>query len=514
MSNITDNRLYQDIVRKHKQIYWIGLVLAISTCMLFNMSLTNDVWFMISHARHMLADGFYPGTDVLSLHENFDFVYQKWAMCFLSYFVYENFGRAGLYAGCYVLYGLFNASLYVLLNKLNPKSLFCNLPLVLLVSLCSATYMNFRPHVIAGILIIWEIYVLEQYVSCHMKTFWFYVQMFVISLVLMWFHSTMWYMVLIPVLPYLFDGMIHLSRVTAATHSRLPLVLSFPAMIFAACLQPNGLYQFKYMYVCLTAAGEKYSHIDELAPFYETKLYVVGMIAMLIFGLVVVWHNKRVLLRSLYWVFGAVLMSVVSGRLMFYGFIFMAVAYASDMREYWVRGDYKHPTNHMLYECIYTTAFTLVVLLLSFDICSDYFKPEHIGTYEGIYDGLYIIETMNDNLDMDGLRLFTTSEVGSYSTIYGAKPYYDCRAEVYDKALNHQSDVIVEFVDVCHDMADGAFSVEDAKAFQEKYDFDYWILSKDILRAGPVLEEAGAVCNHPAGDDKHAVYSFKHTDRF
>ena len=153
-------------------------------------------------------------------------------------------------------------------------------------------------------------------------------------------------------------------------------------------------------------------------------------------------------------------------------------------------------------------------IVVSFDSAHDYFTPEHLFTYEGIYDGLYVIESMDDAMDMTDLKLFTTAEVGSYCTIYGAKPYYDCRAEVYDIALNEKSDVLTEFVAICHDMKNGIFTVDDAMMLQEKYDFDYWILSKDILQAGSVLEDAGAVCNHPAGSDKHAVYSFKHDNTF
>lgn len=509
-----ENTLYQFFMKHHKHIYWIGLVISILTCLCFDMALTNDVWFMISHAHHMIDSGFYPGTDVLSMHTDFVFVYQKWAMCFLSYGVYQLFGRAGLYAGCYVLYAMFNASVYWLLNKLNPKALFCNIPVVIGISFACMTYMNFRPHVVAGILIIYEIYVLETYAAGKMSNIRLNISMFVISLLFMWFHSTMWYVCLIPIVSYLFDGILNNKFIQSNKYDKLPIFGSIVLACIAACAQPNGLYQFKYMLICISATGDKYSHIDELMPFYEVPLHVMIFAVIIVISSIVLYHNKRLSLRSFYWFIGSVILCFISDRLMFYAMIFFAVALVSDIHAYWTRSSYKNCTNRLLYEAACVAGISIMALMISFNTVCDYFKPTHIALYEGYYDGLYIIDEMDDAIDIRDLKLFTTSEVGSYCTIYGAKPYYDCRAEVYDIALNQSSDVLSEFPVVCTAMSRDEFTVQDVLDFQEKYDFDYWILHKELRPSEHVFLEAGAVCSHSAGEDGYAVYSFKHDTIF
>ena len=66
--------------------------------------------------------------------------------------------------------------------------------------------LRFRPHVIAGIIFIYMFYVLEQYANGLITADWkFYFRFIIASIILMWFHSTMWIMFIVVFLPYIFN---------------------------------------------------------------------------------------------------------------------------------------------------------------------------------------------------------------------------------------------------------------------------------------------------------------------
>ena len=230
-----------------KTIYFI---LAIAISMLFGFSrfgfITYDHFFMIAHAKDMLANGLYRNTDIFTVHEGFYFLYQKWAMCFLVYLLYQIGGFQLIdFAGTVVL-AVLCILIFGIMYRYNSKYPSLNLVIGSLFMFEVMPGQTLRPHVISLFVIIMEIYELERYRKGNIQTGWHLLLFLAIcSLVTMWFHSTMWILCILTVLPYIFCR-------ERENCSRKAIVLGIIIMCLMSLLQPNFLEQYHYMWVCMT----------------------------------------------------------------------------------------------------------------------------------------------------------------------------------------------------------------------------------------------------------------------
>jgi hypothetical protein len=130
------------------------------------------------------------------------------------------------------------------------------------------------------------------------------------------------------------------------------------------------------------------------------------------------------------------------------------------------------------------------------------------------------VDILVDNVDnIDDLNIYCESDVGSYLIANGGHPYIDCRAEVYDIALNNNKDILYEYHLLLWGIYKGELinDVTIVNKFQADYDFDYYIITEtnssnnnthylyDIIRDT-------AYCNYK--NDYFGIYSYKHALNF
>lgn len=478
-----------------------------------------DNLYMYAHAKDMLSNGLIRNTDIFSMHAGFAFSYQKWAVCLLTYVIVHNFGWYGLTIATYILIFVLLSTLFLFGIQHNKQHMLFNTVLIMAAAFCMQANgtLRFRPHVFAGIVLVYLLYLLESYAQGKMCADWkFYSKCVFASIALMWFHSTMWIIYVIVFLPYICNFKFTWFPCHEVSYKMKPLWISMLLMFIAGIFNPNGVRQYAYMYSCLAATGSSYSHVDELQPIPFTAYETVLLVGVLLLILIIynVYKGGKIYMPSVYLIFGSLIMPLVSWRLVFYSMLFMAVAGMMQTSRF------TNDMNLRPFVLRVATGSLVLVIVLAGSISKLQYAsiPKdalYCGTLEHEINAAIDLLSTRD----EGATVFnTTAHVGSYCIYKGFKPYTDCRAEVYDININHSKDVLLELHDFWDDvyydvpLCDGGILFVEAD-----YHPDYYVLTKysdgdmNIKRA---LDIAGA--NLLYGDDESPVwiYSFQDTEKF
>lgn len=478
-----------------------------------------DNLYMYAHAKDMLANGLVRTIDIFSMHENLSFSYQKWAACILTYFIVHNFGWNGLTIATYILIFALLFGLYLFGRKFNGNHMLFNTAMIMSCAflLEANGTLRFRPHVIAGIIFIYMFYILEQYVNGLITADWkFYLRFIIASVILMWFHSTMWIMFIVVFLPYVFNFS-RISHIFSQREYKMkPLLISMVLMFVAGVFNPNGLKQYQYMWACLRASGSTYSHVDELQPMPLPAYLPVLAIGLLIFVFMVyslyVYHIP-IYMPSVYLVAGSLIMPLISWRLVFYSALFITIACMTQTAKH----SYKNLGLGNMIMPLFIFFLSLCIVLVGFSLKSFYNnipdKSLWCGTRESeINDTIDLLSDRSPNATVFNV----TAHVGSYSIYKGLRPYMDCRAEVYDINVNKCIDVLSEI----HDFSDNMFhdvQLDEGGILlvNDTYNPDYYVLTRYSdadMNIKAALDNTEAFCLY-AGENVW-IYSFEDSEKF
>lgn len=476
-----------------------------------------DNLYMYAHGEDMLANGFVRTTDIFSMHEGFAFLYQKWAACLLTYGIVRFFGWQGLTVATYCLIFLLLSCLYFFGKKYNPSyGMINSIAVMTCAYLMEANgTLRFRPHVMAGVVFIYLFLFIEKYARGEVRAdLFFYLRFMAASVVLMWFHSTMWILYLVVFLPYVMDFAWYGKRFprlfAAAPYGKGPLWAAMALMFAVGACNPNGLRQYGYMLACLKATGEKYAHVDELQsipfPAYLV-VFVTGCLLLAWMGHLTWVKRVQIHMPCLYLVCGSLLLPLVSWRLVFYSALFFAVACILQTGQ---AGGQEPVTDPRAIPAVFGILCMVILMaggLSRLSVASSTKEALACGTK---------IQDINDAVDlvagMDGSATVftTTAHAGSYSIYRKLRPYMDCRAEVYDDAINKTSDILSQI----HGLSSGTYKgmpLADGglEQLQQDYRPDYYVLTRysDADRnMKDALEKTDAVCLY----DSHDVWVYRY----
>lgn len=499
---------------------FLFVVATIVPLFLWNRLQGVDNLYMYAHAEDMLQNGFHRTIDIFSMHENFAFSYQKWAACILTYVIVKWFGWQGLTVATYVLIFLLLTGLYLFGTKFNSSHKMLNA-----ISVMTCAYLleangtlRFRPHMMAGLVFIYLFYVIERYARFELKPdIKFYLRFIIASVVLMWFHSTMWIMYIVVFLPYVMNFPAYhkwFSKLfSPKTYQVKPLLKAMLLMFLAGILNPNGIKQYAYMFACMKATGYKYSHVDELQsmPFsvYLTLLTVCGLLLFLFLYMMTTYHI-RFYVPCIYLVVGSMIMPLLSWRLIFYSALFLTVACMLQTGQIFQKDlglkPFVMPMMLVLMVMLILAAGGISRLFLS----SASKTALACGTKsQEINDAVDFVADLNDQATI----FTTTAHVGSYGIYRHLKPYMDCRAEVYDIDINHQSDILLEI----HELSDNYYQnlqldFGGIELLQDTYHPNYYVLTKYSdadLNIKKALDKLSVPCVFGNDDSEVWVYEYK-----
>ena len=495
--------------REYLKIGVLFIIAVVLPLFMWNGLQGVDNLYMYAHAKDMLENGLVRHYDIFSMHHDFSFSYQKWAACLLTYWIVNSFGWHGLQMATYLLGVILFGSLFALGYKYSKQHLlFITIVILACGFLMEANgTLRFRPHVMAGVIFIWMFAALNGYVRGEVKAdLKFYTFFALVSIVLMWVHSTMWIMYVIVFLPYLCDWKIitnmasqYILPFKQRAYDLKPLFIALILMFIVGVFNPNGIHQYAYMYSCLKATGPKYSHIDELQrmplPAYLPILVATcSVLAILIYACYKL--HAEVYLPSIYLIIGSLILPILSWRLVFYSALFVTIATILQLS---LIAD----NDLALQPYILKLTLCGFIGMMSFTgFCRHYWKDDAsaeayaYGTKDEQVNEA--IDWLYDTVGTDQSIITTTAHVGSYGIYRGFHPYTDCRAEVYDININHQRDILTEI----HGLSDNQFNsvkLDDGglEQFDEYYEPDYYVLtsySDADMNLKHALDEMHGLC--------------------
>ena len=218
----------------------VALIIAIPLAVFLIRDIDNDTWFMLNHGRYIMKNGLYPQYEPFTVHEGMEFTFQKWLSCILFWLIYKYLGKVALKLFLYGVYMAFVFAMYKLLEYIKKDAKIQNLATLVVLNAAMTQYLYTRPQMFTYLFLAIELIVLEKYVrenKVHLL-----VIIPILSLVEIQLHSTIWPIILIYMLPYMFDVSFSdkivkkLKILPVRKYKRLPIWLAFIASAAVAVI--------------------------------------------------------------------------------------------------------------------------------------------------------------------------------------------------------------------------------------------------------------------------------------
>lgn len=436
--------------------YLLVFAVILGPALIFMQGLDNDVWFMIAHGNYLFENGFkFPTTEILTVHDTIGFSLEKWLSCVLFAGVYNLFGEWGLIVFTMLVALLTGCLMFKACKEVSDNNYWVSLLGTFMASaVLSMAWYRTRPQIFSYVCLLLEFIVLEKYVKTKNKK-WLYA-LPLVSCLLIQFHSTMWVMYLIVLLPYLCGKISFKNLIAGGEYETKPILMFGLLGVATALINPNTYRSILYLFNSF--GSDQLSTISELCPMnYKDALFLVPTSLFLILWFVMK-HDKPLPTRYLLFWLGTFAMALVALRNVSYFALFSIFLPVYLWKDVAIGAEDK-------------TIICIVVLLLG---AGTYFVVDN--TLTGfMFEQTPCKEIVDDFTetidDPSQVRLFTTFNDGAYAEFKGFKVYIDPRAEVFTKDINGKEDIFDEY----GELISGQKTYDE---IQEKYDFDYWLVPK------------------------------------
>lgn len=430
------------------------------------VNLDNDIWFLLNHGRYIVENGF-PVIEPFSIHENFEFIVQQWLFSVIVHYAYTLMGKWGIMLVVYASAVVVTILLYKITMLLSSEKFYLSVLLTTVISLLFCMYyMVSRPQIITYIIILTAFYLLEKYVvTDNAKWLWF---LPVLSLLLINFHSSMWWLLFAFFIPYLISSFrINKWNINTEPIRKAPLFITGIFMLVAGFINPYGYKAIAYVFSSFGDETISCAIIEMAVPDVKD---VTGFIFFLTFALGVLSYvfnrEGKSTLRFFLLSIGTTFLALMSIKGMAYYLIGALLPLA-----FWFKNlAHKLTFTNSKKELGLTTLFIVFVVAVS--------VWAHVNDYDPSKDfpqTKAAVEYLAENEDPTSVKLYTSFQDGGYVEHCGFKAYIDARAEVFIKANNKKEDVFGEYVS----LQSGVIHYAD---FLEKYQFSHIIVtSEDVL---------------------------------
>ena len=413
----------------------------------------DDIWFLFSHGRYVLNNGF-PHVDFLTMHSDLHFVMQQWGFSVILYFFYHYFGSIGVL----FFIGSINLLIVYFLHKLcmtisDDNTYFSSLITCIIDLLLLLNFIIPRPQIVTFLLLIITMYILEKYTKENSNKTIYLLPL--ISLVLVNFHASMWFMFFIFCMPYVAEYLIHKNKRV------IKLIIMMIISFLVGFINPYGT---EAMFYSLNSYGVplinlliREMHSFSLSGDYflvsNSSLILVIMVIEIIFF---IKNYKKYSIHSILFFLGLSFMSIVNLRNMSF-LIFGTIPFIM----YSINKKLKSTIPIYLLLMV----FSIVPILFIFQLSHGFYKIDDLERKE-------FVSYLNKNTDKKDVRIYTYFNDGPYLEYNGYKVYMDTRAEVFLKKNNHKEEIFEEYYKTL-------IGDVDYDKFIKKYKFTHLLVHKD-----------------------------------
>ena len=442
------------------------LLIPIFIGMLTATSFDNDIWFLVNTGRYILNNGF-PTIDQFTIHEGFNLVIQQWIPDVIFYFIYDNFGKIGLYiltnlVNIYIVFITYKLLMLVTDNKRNLSVFFT----VIITTLISFSFIVARPQIFSISFLLTELYLLENYVkNKNNKILWL---LPIVSILMINFHASMWLLLFCFIVPFLFNVFqFKLGKIVSDGGNKKDLIIVSIIMLLCGFINPYGIDAMGYVITSWGVPVIDQFVTEMMAPDIHTIRGIGSFIIIFSVYLVyILFHKKNINIRHFLLLIGTTYLALSSYR----GIVFFMIATIYPLAYYFKDKFYyvKEPNKVNKYKLLFVIA--ILVFIIIPNICI--IKNDYIIINSSMKDGIdKIVETE----DISNVRLYCNYGECNYAEYLGIKVYIDSRAEIFLKDNNKKEDVLTEL----YLLQNNAIYYKD---FLDKYSFTHLLVKEtDML---------------------------------
>lgn len=442
----------------------IVIVMLLLPIMVVNRYLDNDTWFLLNSGRYIMNNGLYT-TEPFTIHEGYNFIFQQWLTDVIFWNIYNIFGKIGLVVYIMIQVLILNIICYKLFKMISNNST-VSLIGMLLVDYISQTYFVTRPQVSTMINIVLFIYILERY--CRNNKITTLLFLLPVSILEINLHSSIWWILLIFTMPYIFDlfSIKKLGIEGDKSYNKRNIIIMDILILLSSLINPYGIQAPMYIFKSM---GSEYKRIiTELQPssFGDEfgQIFLVLILIALIRRMYLSYNKEKevatVKLRYMYMLVGTTILFLDSSR----SIVFLAIGvgvYAAYMLRY------------MRENNVVIAAFGIAIILLGTISLTNLIITDDITNTKGPYEkGIepikdWLVEHTENPSDT---KVYTGFNEGGYLEFYGFRCYIDARMEIMLKSINGVADTYDEY---CKAYYNGTYN-----DIFDKYDFDYYVMDK------------------------------------
>lgn len=447
--------------QRDKKMKWLHLIIAFFPVLLIELDLDNDFWFLINHGRYILHNGF-TTIEPFTMHSGLKFSFGRWLTSVLYYTIY----RTG---GVFLMFAFLAIILFLVLLFIRKLCLVVsndNEDVATFITFIAGWMIHFniisRPHVFTILFVAIELYILESYVKTGNKKYLVIIP--VVSLLEVNFHTAVWPIIFVYMLPYLADlRFLSWKKIKSGSYEKKPIVVAFISSIVVGILNPYGLRAFLYL---PKSYGNKFVNhlVTEMQP---AKINSIGVVPITLIGffafLLIMSDVKRLELRYVFLALGTFYLGMSANRNIYFLIIVLAMLYSFHLKDLKIQ---------LCKVQIVLPLMTFIMIVGYFSLEMQLPKLSYDGT--GFVNTAKVVDYIKQNYS-DDVTMYTYYDDGSYCEYMGIKCYMDTRAEVFVKKVNGKEDIFKEFYNL------QTLNL-DLDEFLNKYQFDLLLISdKDKL---------------------------------
>ncbi len=416
----------------------------------------DDLWFILNYGKYIINNGF-ATIDPFTIHENLDFIMQQWLTAVVFYGAFKINFKYGLFFLCLIIFIIILFLIYklcmLLSNNNYQKSTLISI--ITAMTLLIFRFVTPRPQIIDFIFLLSIIYILEKYKRNKNTKLIYFLPL--ISLLEINFHSMLWFMLFIFMLPYIAEFIILKFRKKDNRIYKLLLIMLI--MFLMGFINPYGI---KSIINVFTSYGNPYAEllITELMP--TTIKDLSGILLILIFlftnTYLLFQKNKKIEISHLLLFYGTFILALMNGRsisLFIIASIPLISAYTKKTRKLKEDMAFSKKDIILISICI---IFAILLAIIKID-----------GPKSQLEEGIDVLLSQNKAKD---IVLYTNFDNGPYAEYRGIKCYIDTRAEIFYKSNNKKADIFKEYY-MLH------MGQLDYQKFIDKYKFTHLLINKD-----------------------------------
>ena len=426
---------------KNKKLYIIfSILLVLVVIMTVTKQMQNDTFFTIATGNYILQDG-YDNMDHLTWHDNLQFYKLRWAFDILIALIYNTFNLTGIYVFVLIIASITAVSLlYILVKQKNNVVISFICSIIAIILLTGNGFFTGRAQIMSYLFLLWEIYCIEQLIETKKKRY--YWGLFILSVLIVNFHASVWPMMIIVIMPYLAesilckilkkDQFIKSKFIIEPINLKL-IITAILFMVLGSVLSPIGTYTYSYMFKVIGGISSKI--IVELQT--TDILSSVGMALSIITTSIILLSTKtKISLRDFFLFLGLYILALMAGRNMAFLYLLGMIPFAkliTNLFKTYNETELLEKLTELSRRTRVLLGITVFLILIFSNNLVTRLREEYVNPKK------YPIEAtkyIKENLDYANMKIYNNFNYGSYLEFQGIKAFVDSRSEIFTPQFN------------------------------------------------------------------------------